>query len=331
MDKHVEDLIKKHENDKNLTGEQNEITLHCRDWTNVNLSGWNLKGIIFSSRCDKANFTGAILTYAHLTGAVFNGAILTHVGLDYADLTDAKLINANLQYSHLFGAYLDGANLTNADFSNADLGGVRFSDRTNFTDIRLFQSNLKNSNLKNYNFKFLKDNKNGNIYEERNKKYGYAEDIYSHIKSYFIAEGHPKEAEDYFFKEKLVENRKLMKNISEGKDIFMSIINWIWNILKLFSSVYGRRPMYFIGWWFITIGIFELKYLYSQGLKYSNGNPVTEIIDYFYFSTVTFTTLGFGDIHPVKDWIKIFVVSESLIGAAMMAIFIVLLSRKIFR
>lgn len=49
-----------------------------------------------------------------------------------------------------------------------------------------------------------------------------------------------------------------------------------------------------------------------------------------YFSVVTFTTLGYGDFHPYPK-MRLLSATEAVLGAALMAMFIVSLSRKFVR
>ena len=52
--------------------------------------------------------------------------------------------------------------------------------------------------------------------------------------------------------------------------------------------------------------------------------------DAVYFSLVTFTSLGYGDLHPV-GWMKIFSAGEALLGLTLMALFTVSWARKMIR
>jgi hypothetical protein len=56
-----------------------------------------------------------------------------------------------------------------------------------------------------------------------------------------------------------------------------------------------------------------------------------EIIDAIYFSFVTFTTLGLGDIRPLTNLGKAFICLEAVIGAFMIAVFVVVFVRKMAR
>ena len=53
-----------------------------------------------------------------------------------------------------------------------------------------------------------------------------------------------------------------------------------------------------------------------------------EIIDVVYFSLVTFTTLGLGDIRPLTNLGKALICLEAVMGAFMIAVFVVVFVRK---
>ena len=58
-----------------------------------------------------------------------------------------------------------------------------------------------------------------------------------------------------------------------------------------------------------------------------------EFMDGFYFSTITFTTLGFGDMYPASSDLltRCVAMFESLSGACLMALFVVSLSKRYSR
>lgn len=61
-----------------------------------------------------------------------------------------------------------------------------------------------------------------------------------------------------------------------------------------------------------------LESLYSQGLS----SPIERPSDLFYFSFVTLTTLGFGDISPVRPFAQMLVMWEALLGQAYLTILV---------
>lgn len=60
-------------------------------------------------------------------------------------------------------------------------------------------------------------------------------------------------------------------------------------------------------------------------------NSVPILLQSIYFSIITFSTIGYGDLYPTGAGTKILVGSESLAGAVMVALFIFVLSRRVVR
>ncbi len=59
------------------------------------------------------------------------------------------------------------------------------------------------------------------------------------------------------------------------------------------------------------------------------GNQVSSNVDYLYFSIVTSTTIGFGDIHPVNDLGKIFVCTQAVMVVAFIVLFLNFFGSKV--
>jgi|GEM_PF-1736965 len=66
----------------------------------------------------------------------------------------------------------------------------------------------------------------------------------------------------------------------------------------------------------ITIYVFAVGYMYISGFDNEAFNTAEQlgIIDSVYFSLITATTVGYGDIHPVSYAAKIMAMSEIIIG-----------------
>ena len=70
-----------------------------------------------------------------------------------------------------------------------------------------------------------------------------------------------------------------------------------------------KRFYYIIFLLFILLGIGTLFYYYAEGWS---------IVDSFYFSTITLTTIGYGDIAPTTDGAKIFTAFYAMFGVGVM-------------
>ena len=104
-------------------------------------------------------------------------------------------------------------------------------------------------------------------------------------------------------------------------------------IMELYCG-YGVRPWNALGWGIVIISGCSFVYWTGGGirrLKENDGadNRVT-FCDAFYFSRVTFTTVGFGDWYPVGRY-RILVIIEGLLGRLTLALFLVTLANVTIR
>ena len=70
---------------------------------------------------------------------------------------------------------------------------------------------------------------------------------------------------------------------------------------------YGERPLRVIRFALLIIGLSSLYF-------YFYGPTGGRVVDSIYFSVITFTTLGYGDISPTDDYAKIICSLEALLG-----------------
>lgn len=98
---------------------------------------------------------------------------------------------------------------------------------------------------------------------------------------------------------------------------------------KLFGS--GLRLRYFVATVTVTIALFSvLNYLLREkfGLKLQ-GEPVSSCLEAFYYTLISFTTLGYGDIVPTTSWGQFVASAQSLIGFCLLALLASMLFRRI--
>ncbi len=99
---------------------------------------------------------------------------------------------------------------------------------------------------------------------------------------------------------------------------------------------YGERPIRVLFASLIIILVCAVYYASPSAMIYSRlDSEVRQLspMDGLYFSTITFTTLGFGDVHPAPVHLptKCVTMIEALSGACLMALFVVGLSKRYSR
>lgn len=119
-------------------------------------------------------------------------------------------------------------------------------------------------------------------------------------------------------------------------------------IYKLLSN-YGESPWFVMAWIFFIIIAFALFYsVFGINIpvdyrldcevnfgELSNGycddNSKASFLTYWYFSTVTFTTLGYGDFSPLEGWSRFLASLQAMLGLTLSSLFIVTFVRKFGR
>ncbi len=89
-------------------------------------------------------------------------------------------------------------------------------------------------------------------------------------------------------------------------------------------------PLIFVVTSVLLILVLSAYYAKLSWVAYSKDDRIiTGLAEAFYFSTATFTTLGFGDIVPITVHGRWMVVFESLLGMTHMVVFILLFLRNV--
>jgi uncharacterized protein YjbI with pentapeptide repeats len=277
-----------------------KIVLRDSDLIRVDLKNSDLSQADFKN----TNFSYSNLSGANLIGCNLEGCDLTSVNLEYSDLT-----RASLRKVRLWHADLSSANITEADLTESDLWKCRMYM------VRLWHTELKGIKS------LSKQNFTGKIYgflaSEKIDERGLlsAEESYRALKQYFIENGRYREASWASFKEKTMEKLHLRKNKNPAY-IPMALMGLL--------SGYGEKPNRVIFSSAAIILIYAIVYHYLSAVL-----TIQSLWDYVYYSIVTFTTLGYGDLVPKANvGYRLLAGSEAFIGAFMIGLFVFTLSRK---
>jgi len=346
MEEKVKKLLEKHKSDKDLTSEKDYVKPGW-DWSGAELSGWNLEGLKLSDNKNianlknfnftgtnlqktklesanlekahfgKANLKNAFLKGSNLRGAYLRGTILENTILFKSCLQSADMIGANLQNAKLWSSNLQGAKLLRANLKNAG-----FNEKTILHDVNLYQCQIDNSTLK-----FADNQLDKKVIQEKNNDYKKAKEVYRNLKNYFRQEGIYNISGEYYYREKLMEAKCNWKD----KKYF----EWIFNMFLNLVAGYGERPLQVLVWWAGIIFGYAVIYYFYNGIYIRIANNIAsynpKFLEALYFSIVTFTTLGFGDLAPKPGFFQIFASFEALLGAIFMAMFIYVFARKMIR
>ena len=260
-----------------------EVAIHLEgaDLRHANLQGAKLLGAnLQGAVLWHANLQGAELTVANLQGARLFGANLQGAELRRANVQRADLICANLQGAKLYEAKLQGAKLGRANLQGAD---VRWTN--------LEGADLSAAILRGTRFYMAAVNGETIIHSEAR-----------HIDkdTDFTGVGLDTARLEPALKQMLKYNirRRRWKKWYKGHPFLRWPVEFFWCM-----SDYGRSTRRIIGCFFALAVIFAITYLARPSMLMVNGKvgDVRGPLHALYFSVVTMTTLGFGDIHANPD------------------------------
>jgi len=210
------------------------------------------------------------------------------------------------------------ASLQNVSFhADADFRKARFGDRTDF-DARIVESRL-----------FLND-KYGQMFcncEDAIVPYRLAKQAASDL-------GDSRWTGNYHFQEQCATNAKRRRDstLKFWTGSFWHLnTNAIWNYGELLLGRvvfgYGEKPVRPLAVGLRVVFLCGFIFWITKGI---DRKPPCSFLSSIYFSVVTFTTLGYGDLQPTPNmrWLSGI---EAFLGAALMAMFIVALARKFTR
>ncbi len=264
-----------------LTG----ASLSESNFTQANLSGVNLS----LAKIDRCEFMGANLSGANLTNAVsnfsgFGTANLSEANffdaqLEQVTLTRANLSGSDFRTANLRGTRIRDANLTNAIFINANLNECEFAG----TSVK--GADFRNADLKEASLKGLED------YQKANWIGADIRDVNFHGA--------------YLIRRFIMDQNYLYEFRNQSK--VHEFIYTVW----LITSDCGRS---FIRWAIFVASFTILFAILFSFVPMNWGVHEDSFFAPLYFSVITITTLGYGDIVPTTLIGEILSVIEVTIG-----------------
>ncbi len=303
--------------------------------TDANLTCANLIGAnLARAKLTRCILTGANLTRSVLTGANLNEAILKKAKLRRADLTgQANLAGANLTGAKLTSADLTGAYLKKTIFTGADLMGAWLT-RADLTGADFTGANLNSAHIISADLKFanLKNAFVANIEWTNNTMRG----KYQGIRGLDSCHGNP------IFIRAALDQDYLDSLEHHWAGTWRSYLFLPWGWID-----YGRSLSRLV--FYASFIVLLYGFIYSlfpellhwpeslcldckQGVEcLDDQQTAASWFTPFYFSIVTYTTLGFGDIHPQNLLGELIVSSEVIIGYLTLGLLLSVLAEKVAR
>jgi hypothetical protein len=299
-------------------------------WQNANVDKSQSDNLLQSLEARAANgkpMLGFQLAQSNLVGInLVNGG--ESKGFDMLDcdlyrsnLHSAHLFAINLQGSSLMKADLRGANLHCADLRDCNLLGVKL-DGAHLANIEwgetVLQEKLAQKALE------VGDNTAAmDLYEQ-------AEEVYRMLRLQLERDGLFEEAGRFYCKE-MVARRKQLPRFSYSRYLSKSV--------DLFCG-YGEKPLRVIIFSIAFIMLWAVIY-FSLGIQHDeetvgffmSHSILANLMDFLscvYFSVVTFTTLGYGDLTP-GGIVRMFCAFQAFFGSFTMALFVVVFVKKMTR
>ena len=298
-----------------------DLDLRGADLAGVDLRGVDLHGAdLRDAQLVKADLRGAILQAADLSGAELLGADLQGALLDHAVAVRAGLGHSDLRRVNLSGADLTGATLTGCRLQGALLHGTTLVDAT-LIEADLSGADFTNANLRHAALSGAKID--GAIFTNASLREARLARVSGYASASWI--GVDLRAADFngawLLRRHVLDENYISELRSQGQH--GELLYWLWWA----TSDCGRS----LARWGMWIGVLSLSFagLYSMiGMDFGdNPTPIVAL----YFSVVTLTSLGYGDITPHTTLGQLTAITEVLMGYIMLGGLISIFANKVAR
>ena len=295
------------------------------------LSGLDLSGLDLSEAdLSRANLSHSRLMATKLNGAVLFEADLTACELLSADLGGANLSScraekagfesANLDEANLFNARLKGATLTKATLRGADMRrteliGARIRD-ADLTETDLSRSSLQQVDLEGSNVDKA-------TFVDADLCHARLRGLKGYITANWIgADVHGVNFTGAYLTRRTIMDQNFLHEFRTQSKA-NAVMYWLWWV----TSDCGRS---FVRWGaciFLLVSLFAVLFTFVS-VDYGD-NPTA--MSPLYFSVVTLTTLGYGDVYPVSKVAQMLAMIEVVIGYVMLGGLLSIFANKMAR
>jgi hypothetical protein len=254
----------------------------------------------------------------------------------------ANFDNAHFSGEVSFNAqFSGGASFMGAQFSgNAYFMKTTFKEYAHFNDIKIKKNNsfaMIDTYFYNVSglFEFIEENEN--IFKELRKrsrtlKTEFLPKKFELILGERTTTNYPVQSRQIKDDMYLLDKRQRISRMHGIKGIWHRSFFLLWWLFANYGRSFWRWAAWSFGFALTFAVVFYLYFLESpssfQTVYVSEGCP---FFSFFYYSVVTFTTLGFGDIVPKCGWLQMWVMLEVILGYIMLGGLISILANKLAR
>lgn len=324
------------QNDTDMPSKIREGKADPRHLKNMNLAGADLRNVdlamadLSGSDLSGADLTGAKLFKASLTGAVMRKTILLEAELTGADLSSVNLEEADLSKSGLGMACLKKANLFNANLCSATLSGTDLEGAelrcANLQKARLRESSLINADLTGADLRgadLSLSKVSGALFTNVDLR----DSRLRMLKDFKEAQWIGADIRDINFAgaykiRRFIIDQNYLKEFRDSSRLSSFIYKMWW-----VTSDCGRSVVRWSLWILLLIFFFALVYAYVD-IDYGEHQTWFSGI---YYSVVTITTLGYGDVLPASFAGQVVAIAEVISGYVMLGGLISIFSNKVAR
>lgn len=287
------------------------------------------KGMMLKEKLEVYAKSGGALQGLQLKHANLEGINLVSHGLkDGYDLSGSDLYRANLRGAHLFNITLDHGSPMKANLSGANLHFGKFRE-TNLLGVNLDGSKIDHIDIGRKLIQEHQAASSGSTIEAIDL-YEQAEEIFRNLRKSAEQQGLYALGGDYIRRELTMRRYcyplfSIDRLKSKGVDIFCGYGESPGNVV-----IFSLALIVVCACFYFLLGLnFESQILVLDTDKtlFENGR---NFLMSLYFSTVTFTTLGYGDVTPVGG-ARAVAALEAFAGGFTLALFVVVFVKKMTR
>ena len=281
-------------------------------FTDADLSGLNLDGCNFSgcemsrcnlseARCPSANFDGATLYEARLDRAEFLGSTFRKANLTECSAIKTGFGMTDLTESNFFKANLEDATLVDAELRLADFRAAKMT-RCRLLEADLEQTDLMQADLKEADL--CETNLDGANFRHTSLRGAHLRDARGYTKADWIGADirNIDFTGAYLLRQHIIDENFLYEFRRQSK--LTKYVYYVWK----WTSDCGRSLTRWGLFLLLNVVFFALIYwgldqALPEGASHLKNIDNLEggFIRYLYYSVVTFTTLGYGDVSPTTS------------------------------